>query len=63
MKNYGRTSVYEFLGDFVVYRNLVPLEPQLPPLAEVRGKVGLPGHPPGEDPHRWRLSNALQLLV
>jgi hypothetical protein len=42
MKNHGRTSVYEFLGDFVVYRSLVPLDPQLPPLAEVRGKVGLP---------------------
>jgi hypothetical protein len=63
MKNHGRTSVYEFLGDFVLYRNLVPLESQLPPPVDVRGKVGLPRHPPGEDPHSWRLSNALQLLV
>jgi len=42
MKIYGRTSVHEFLGDFVVYRNLVPLDQRLPPLAEVRRHVGLP---------------------
>ena len=42
MRNYGHTSVYEFLGDLVVYRNLVPLDPRLPPLAEIRPQVGLP---------------------
>lgn len=42
MKNYGRTSVHEFLGDRVVYRNLVPADPQLPPLAEIRPQVGIP---------------------
>jgi hypothetical protein len=42
MKNHGRTSVYRFLGDFVVYRNLVPADPRLPPLAEIRAHVGLP---------------------
>ncbi len=42
MKNYGRTSVHEFLGDFVVYRNLTPADPRLPPLAEIRQHVGLP---------------------
>jgi hypothetical protein len=42
MKNYGRTSIHEFLGDFVVYRNLVPADPRLAPLAEVREHVGLP---------------------
>lgn len=42
MKIYGRTSVHEFLGDLVVYRNLAPADPRLPPLAEVRGHVGLP---------------------
>ncbi len=41
MKNYGRTSVHEFLGDFIVYRNLVPLDGRLPPLAEIRPLVGL----------------------
>ena len=30
MKNYGRTSIHEFLGDLVVYRNLMPLDPRLP---------------------------------
>jgi hypothetical protein len=41
MENYGRTSVHEFLGDFIVYRNLVPVDRRLPPLAEVRAEVGL----------------------
>jgi len=44
MKNYGRTSIHEFTGDFVVYRNLVPLDRRLPPLAEVRQHVGLPAN-------------------
>jgi len=43
MKNMGRTSVYEFLGDFIVYRNLNPADARLPPLVEVRAQVGLPG--------------------
>jgi hypothetical protein len=42
MHNYGRTSVHEFLGDFIVYRNLVPVDSRLPPLAEIRAGVGLP---------------------
>ena len=42
MKNYGRASVYEFLGDFVVYRNLVPLDARLPSLTELGPEVGLP---------------------
>ena len=42
MRNYGYTSVYEFLGDMVVYRNLAPVDPRLPPLAEIRQRVGLP---------------------
>jgi hypothetical protein len=41
MKNCGRASVYEFLGDFIVYRNLVPMDDRLPPLAETRPLVGL----------------------
>jgi hypothetical protein len=43
MQRFGRTSVGEFLGDFVVYRNLVPADGRLPPLAEVRAEVGLAG--------------------
>ena len=42
MRNYGRTSVHEFLGDRIVYRNLAPLDARLPSLAEVRRQVGLP---------------------
>lgn len=42
MKNYGLTSVHEFLGDFIVYRNLNPMDERLPPLARVRRELGLP---------------------
>ena len=42
MINYGRTSVHELLGDWIVYRNLVPLDPQLPSLAEIRPQLELP---------------------
>jgi hypothetical protein len=42
MKNFGRTSIHEFLEDRIVYRNLVPLDPRLPPLGEVRTQLGLP---------------------
>lgn len=42
MENYGLTSVHEFLGDSVVYRNLVPLDPRLPPLKEIRPHVEVP---------------------
>lgn len=42
MKNYGKSSVSEFLDDFIVYRNLVPADSRLPPLAEVRKHVGIP---------------------
>lgn len=42
MKNFGRTTVYEFLGDRVVYRNLIPLDARLPRLDDVRKVVGVP---------------------
>ena len=41
MKNYGRAAVSEFLGDRIVYRNLVPSDPRLPPLAEISPQIGL----------------------
>ena len=43
MKVYGRSSVSELLDDRVVYRNLVPQDPQVPPLANIRDEIGLPG--------------------
>jgi hypothetical protein len=42
MKIYGRTSVYEFLGDYLVYRSLIPLDRRLPSLADVREQAGVP---------------------
>lgn len=42
MKNYGRTTVHEFLDDFVVYRNLVPVDDRLPPLSEISRHIDVP---------------------
>ena len=41
MKNHGLASIHEFLGDFIVYRNLVPLDTRLPPLGAVAGEAGV----------------------
>jgi hypothetical protein len=47
MKIFGISTVSEFLGDKVVYRNLVPLDRRLPPLDEMRTELGLiPGSVP-----------------
>jgi len=42
MKSYGRAALSDFLGDSVVYRNLVPCDHRLPPLEEVRAQLDLP---------------------
>lgn len=42
MKVFGKATVSEFLGDFVVYRNLVPMDARLSGLDAVREDVGLP---------------------
>lgn len=42
MKLYGKTSISEFLGDNVVFRNLDPVNPKLPPLKNLRDMIGLP---------------------
>jgi hypothetical protein len=42
MFNYGCTSIYEFLGDFVVYRSLKPMDSRLPSLRELCSDIGLP---------------------
>ncbi len=49
MKMQGRSSVSEFLGDRIVYRNLDPVDPRLLPLAALREKEGLP---PGRIPRK-----------
>jgi len=45
MRSYGRTSVHEFLGDFVVFRNLQPVDRRLPSLREVAHRMGLSDRP------------------
>ena len=42
MKNYGRTSVSEFLGDQIVFRNLLPFDSRLPGLPHLRQKLNFP---------------------
>ncbi len=42
MKIHGRARLRDFLGDFIVYRNLRPIDPRLPSLAELRPHLGLP---------------------
>ena len=41
MKIYGRYPVSEFLGDWIVYRNLVPVDSSLPSLADLGPGAGL----------------------
>jgi hypothetical protein len=57
MKSYDRTSVSEFLGDLVVYRNLMPIDQRLPSLGEVRERFGLPAGliPRKSDPNYARV--------
>jgi hypothetical protein len=41
MKKYGLSTVSEFLGDNIIYRNLVPVDPGLPGLPALWEKMGL----------------------
>jgi hypothetical protein len=41
MQKYGRAAISEFLGDFIVYRNLVPADDRLPPMEILGRKIGL----------------------
>lgn len=49
MQTYGRAAISDLIGDLVVYRNLVPQEPGLPGLDELRGPLNLT---PGEVPRK-----------
>ncbi len=42
MKNFGLSTVSEFLGDHIVYRNLEPADRSLPGLSQISPKIGLP---------------------
>ena len=42
MKSYGRAALSDFLGDRVVYRNLVPCDHRLPSLEVIRAQLDLP---------------------
>ena len=42
MKLYGRSTISEFLGDNIAYRNLNPLDTRLPSLDELRASVRIP---------------------
>ncbi|MBN2390407.1 MAG: hypothetical protein JXR84_06775 [Anaerolineae bacterium] len=44
MQNYGLTSVSEFVGDRIVYRNLDAADVRLPRLADLRAEVGIPAN-------------------
>ena len=44
MKNYGLASVADFLGDMMVYRNLVAMDARLPGLDAIRDVVGVPAN-------------------
>jgi len=49
MKIYDRTSVHEFLGDLVVFRNLAPPDERLPRLDDLREPARVP---PGVTPRK-----------
>jgi hypothetical protein len=42
MRIHGRTSVHEFLSDFIVYRKLTPMDERLPSLEAVRERANVP---------------------
>ncbi|MCS6908524.1 MAG: hypothetical protein RML93_11680 [Anaerolineales bacterium] len=59
MRLCGRSNVAEFLEDFIVYRNLAPMDERLPKLDDLRPKLNLP---PGTIPRKHELSYA-QVIV
>lgn len=47
MRSYGRACVADFLGDFIIYRSLEPIDPRLAGLSKLRERIGLAnGHVP-----------------
>lgn len=42
MKIFGRTSVSDFIGNMIVYRNLIPMDTRLPSLEDLAASLGIP---------------------
>ena len=42
MKSFGKSTVSAFLGDQIVFRNLIPRDPRLPSLHDLRRKLSFP---------------------
>ncbi|MBS1248726.1 MAG: hypothetical protein MAG431_00288 [Chloroflexi bacterium] len=42
MRNFGHASIDEFLDDFVVFRNLIPIDKRLPSVDDLRSLVNIP---------------------
>ncbi|MGB9674016.1 MAG: hypothetical protein ACPL3P_07740 [Anaerolineales bacterium] len=59
MQVYGKSNVAEFLADFIVFRNLTPLDPRLPNLKEIRPSINLAEN---EIPRKHELAYA-QVIV
>ncbi|MEE8356847.1 MAG: hypothetical protein V3R33_06015 [Anaerolineales bacterium] len=62
MKVYGKTSLHEILGDLIVYRNLDPVNSQLPRLDEIKKSLAIPA---GKTPRKGQPAYAgvvVQLL-
>jgi hypothetical protein len=55
MRYFGRTTIHDFLGDRVVYRNLVPFDQRLPSLVSLRSELGIN---PGITPRKSSLDYA-----
>jgi hypothetical protein len=60
MNVFGKSNVAEFLGDFVVYRNLIPMDNRLPSSSEVHARLDLPSH---EIPRKHEVSYARVIVA
>ncbi len=60
MKNYGRTSLSEFLGDRVVYRKLAPADALIPGLDDLRTELQLA---PGVTPRKIEVDYARVIVA
>jgi hypothetical protein len=59
MNVFGKSSVSEYLGDFIVFRNLIPMDERLPSLKDLRRELNLPEN---ETPRKHELSYAQVIL-